>query len=240
MVTRFAVHMHTLSSHSSYGFRTLFLTALSIIVLFDVSVAKDLEIIDYPILTTNRLELTRKYAKRHYDMDTYLIKKPKMIVIHYTAVPSLEQTLTVFKPDYVPSHRSKLATYGEVNVGTHFVVGFKGEIYSLIPTTVMARHVIGFNHVALGIENVSGNEAGLTDAQLEANAQLIAYLTMKHPSIKYMIGHLEYMNKRYPHAHLYKAKDPFYQPYVKIDPGTTFMRRLRKLLKEKYDIVLEK
>lgn len=210
-----------------------------VIGFLDTVVAEEFTIHDYPILTEKRLELTRKYAQRHYGMDTYLLHQPQIIVIHYTAVPSLEQTLEVFRPDYIPAHRSKLATYGEVNVGAHYVVDFKGTVYSLIPTTVMARHVIGYNHVSIGIENVSGTETGLTDSQLEMNAKLVAYLVKKHPSIKYLIGHLEYMNQTYPHYKLYLAKDPFYDPYVKIDPGLTFMRKLRHILKTDYGIELE-
>jgi len=43
-----------------------------------------------------------------------------------------------------------------------------------MPETWMARHAIGFNHVAIGIENVGdGARWPLTDAQADADAALV-------------------------------------------------------------------
>lgn len=53
-----------------------------------------------------------------------------------------------------------------------------GSIYQLMPEKWMARHVIGLNHYAIGIENVGGinGKDDLTDAQARANAFLVCYL----------------------------------------------------------------
>jgi N-acetyl-anhydromuramyl-L-alanine amidase AmpD len=193
---------------------------------------------DYPILSKNRIELTKKYAKRHYNMDTYLLRTPKIIVIHYTALPTLRMSLGAFKADTLPSHRTKLSPYGKLNVGTHFVITRDGIVYSLLPTTVMGRHTMGYNHVAIGIENVGTNEHDLTDQQVNTNAALIAFLMAKHPPIKYVIGHQDYMNQSMPHFTYYLRKDKSYSPMIKIDPGWGFMRKVTEQLKEEYDITL--
>ena len=65
-----------------------------------------------------------------------------------------------------------------------------------MPETWMARHVIGLNHYAIGIENIGGIDGkdDLTEAQVKANAFLVCFLKNKYPEIKYVIGHNEYLN----------------------------------------------
>ena len=92
----------------------------------------------------------------------------------------------------------------------------------------MARHVIGLNHCAIGIENVGPNEVGeLTASQLTANVSLINYLRKKY-SIAYVIGHYEYDD--FIGHPLWLEKDANYRT-EKVDPGEKFM----KLLREKLD-----
>ena len=52
----------------------------------------------------------------------------------------------------------------------------------------MARHVIGLNHCAIGIENVGGTiDTPLTKKQLKANIKLVNYLKQQYPKIDYSI-----------------------------------------------------
>ena len=116
------------------------------------------------------------------------------------------------------------------------------EVYapepSLLPTTLMGRHAVGFNYTAIGIENVGSDENQLTLKQAHSNAKLINYLIEKHPSIYYLVGHMEYMNQTLPHFPLYKAHDLSYEAPIKMDPGWTFMKKLRSLLKQDYNLTL--
>ena len=173
-------------------------------------------------------------------MDHANLINPKIIVIHHTAIATVKQTLNAFDRVTIPSVRDKLAAYGAVNVGVHYVVSREGQIYALLPTTLMGRHTIGFNHTAIGIENVALDHSRLTDEQIKANAMLIDMLTKRHSSIEYLIGHMEYMNQTYPHFKHYRAKDLDYEPTVKIDPGFTFMENLRKCLLRDNNLVLKK
>ncbi|OHD54205.1 MAG: hypothetical protein A2Y33_12940 [Spirochaetes bacterium GWF1_51_8] len=194
---------------------------------------------DYPIVTAERLELTKQYCKDHYGMDTYELKDPKMIVVHSTEMSSLKDSLGCFKPAKMGDDRPYLQAFGAVNVGIHFVIDKTGKIYTLLPLNIVARHTIGFNYTAIGIENVGKKNVDLTAAQIEANAHLIAWLAEQFPSVEYMIGHYEYTNKKLPHYALYIENVTNYKFTQKTDPGKYFMTELRKLLKKKYNLELK-
>jgi len=89
----------------------------------------------------------------------------------------------------------------------------------------MARHVIGLNHTAIGVENVGGTEEKpLTDAQLQSNIALVKYLAKKY-NIEYLIGHYEYTD--FEDHPLWLEKDDGYRT-KKTDPGEDFMRKVRQ------------
>jgi len=191
------------------------------------------------VLTKKKLDLTVKYNKKNYGFSSYRLDSPRIIVVHYTAIDRLDATLNLFKKDLIASSRDYIKDFSSLNVGIHYVVDKDGHIYSLHPDTVVARHLIGFNHVSLGIENIAADSTGLTKAQIESNAKLIAYLSKKYPTIRYLIGHHEYNDKKLPHYKYFKSLNPAYKPYGKIDPGDAYMRKLRNRLAAD-GVVLEK
>ncbi len=95
-----------------------------------------------------------------------------------------------------------------------------------MPSNWMARHVIGLNNIAIGIENVGGihKQLELTEAQVNANAVLIRMLVKQYPTIHYLIGHYEYL--KFKNSPLWEEKDSAYFT-KKIDPGDSFMHRVR-------------
>ena len=125
---------------------------------------------------------------------------------------------------WVPGEAIK--SYEITGVPTAFLIDRDGTIFRLLPETTFARHVIGLNYLAIGIENIGSDNMPLTKAQLEANEKLIRYLKRKYP-IDYVIGHHEY--QRFQKTELWKETDPNYRT-VKSDPGDAFMIRLRKKL----------
>ncbi|MBZ0111221.1 MAG: N-acetylmuramoyl-L-alanine amidase [Thermoanaerobaculia bacterium] len=165
---------------------------------------------------------------------------PRIVVVHYTAIPTLEGTLFAFAEPIIGPDREVIRRNGRLNVGIHFVVDLDGTIYRLYPETVMSRHVIGLNHVAIGIENVGDADLGstrhgstpLTDAQLAANVKLIRYLAAKYSTLDYVIGHSEYTDLEDPthpaHDLFYEAREDYRTE--KSDPGRRFLRRLRRAL----------
>lgn len=184
------------------------------------------EIIDLPItFNEQRIELTKDYLKERYNLiqDDPTID-PKMIVVHWTAIPTADQTFQAFDPVELPGARESIAGASRLNVSSQFLVDVDGTIFQLMPENWMARHVIGLNHCAIGIENVGPQENGeLTEAQLAANIWLIRHLQKKYP-IEYVIGHYEYTD--FEDHPLWLEVDDGYRT-EKVDPGEKFMRDLR-------------
>lgn len=190
------------------------------------------KIIDRPIdFGEERRRLSLEYMNERYGMDRREpLITPKMIVLHWTAIPSLEASFRAFKDPQLPKSRKAISGAGALNVSAHFLVDRDGSIYRLMPENVMARHVIGLNHIALGVENVGGTgETPLTRAQLRANIWLVNYLSRKY-EIDYVIGHHEYTNFE---GHEYwLEKDDGYRTQ-KSDPGNAFMEKLRKATRKR-------
>ncbi len=183
-------------------------------------------IIDLPIQwDSNRHDLSLEYIRAHHELiwdkpETV----PRMIVIHWTAAPTLQSSFNGFDPVVLPG-RNNLQGAGRLNVSAHYLVDREGTIYQLMPETRFARHVIGLNYCAIGIENVGGGDQyPLTKAQFTANLALSKYLLDKYPAIRYVIGHHE--SPRFKEHPFYRESDPDYVTR-KSDPGDDFILRLR-------------
>jgi N-acetyl-anhydromuramyl-L-alanine amidase AmpD len=185
------------------------------------------KIVDRPIVfNAEREQLTKEYLTDRYGIENPTISiVPKMIVLHWTAIPTLEGSFDAFNAPTIPNWRTMVQNASSLNVSSHFLVAQDGTIYQLMPETVMGRHVIGLNHCAIGIENVGGTEeTPLTKAQLQANIWLVNYLSNKF-DIDYLIGHYEY--PLFEGHELWLEKDAEYRT-EKTDPGEEFMANVRK------------
>ncbi|EKB47697.1 N-acetylmuramoyl-L-alanine amidase [Cecembia lonarensis] len=194
-----------------------------------VAAGQTFRIFEKPILfNEERTQLSLEYLKNRHgiEKETATIT-PQMVVVHWTAVSTLESTFDVFNPVHLGG-RPELTAASNLNVSAHFLVDRDGVIFRLLPDTTFARHTIGLNYMAIGIENIGGPDAPLTRAQLKANAELIRYLQKKYP-ITYVIGHHEYY--AFQGTPLWKETDPDYITQ-KQDPGDRFMKRLRKRLRD--------
>lgn len=179
-----------------------------------------------------RVELTKEYIKEHYGLHVKDIKiTPKIIVVHHTAIDDYKDSLSRFTSESLPNDRPDIKSGGAVNVSAHFMVERDGTIHQLMPLDFMARHVIGLNYNAIGIENVGGENSSdnLSKEQLKANIELANYLKEKFPSIEYMIGHYEY--RCFESTPLWLEKDKGYRTQ-KDDPSVRFMNELRKNVKD--------
>jgi len=185
------------------------------------------KIIDRPIVfDKEREDLTLEYLSKRYGLEQEIPSiVPKMIVLHWTAIPSLQKSFEAFEKSTLPNWRPELIDRSGLNVSSQFLVDQDGTIYRLMSETTMARHVIGLNHAAIGIENVGGTkDTPLTRAQLESNIWLVKYLTKKY-KIQYLIGHYEYTNfEGHP---LWLEKDDGYRT-KKTDPGKDFLNKVKK------------
>ncbi len=187
-------------------------------------------VIEKPIVfDEQRVQLTKEYLQNRYGIqaDTITIE-PKMIVLHHTVIPTFEKTFEAFNSPTLPNWRPDIENVSGLNVSSQFVVDRDGSIYQLMPETYMARHVIGLNHCAIGVENVGGTpEYPLTKAQVQANIKLVNYLAEKY-NIEYLIGHHEYT--AFEGHELWLEVDEGYRT-KKTDPGDEFMKKVRKATK---------
>lgn len=201
---------------------TLF--CISMLLFYACGTSKKIE--DKPItFDEERIQLTKDYLSTRYglEQDNPTIV-PRMIVLHWTEIPTLQQSFDAFYKSELPN-RPEIASASGLNVSSQFLVDLDGTIYRLMPETTMARHVIGLNHAAIGIENVGGTEGvPLTKAQIKSNIWLVTYLSEKYP-IEYLIGHYEYTN--FEGHDLWLEKDDGYRT-EKVDPGEDFMNAVKK------------
>ena len=192
------------------------------------------------IFNDERLRLTASYCLTHYGSESAELREPQLIVVHYTAFATRDEAFRFFAPPRLDRvSRRDIKGGGAVNVSSHYLVDRDGSILQLAPDNVVCRHTIGFNHTAIGIENVGRNAAELTEAQASADADLIGRLVARHPSIAYLIGHHEYRKRDLPHYRLFREDDRSYRFTDKVDPGPAFMARVRGLLRERHGIVLK-
>lgn len=188
------------------------------------SFAQTSEIIQKPIIwNAEREQLSLDYLKkRHGIVQQKAIIKPTMVVVHWTANNSVQATFNTFNPVLLPG-RPELRKASALNVSSQYVIDRDGTIYQFLPDTVFARHTIGLNYCAIGIENIGGDKYPLTEKQLKANEKLIRYLKSKYP-IDFVIGHHEY--RAFRKTKYWKETDPDYFT-SKSDPGDAFMLKLR-------------
>jgi len=97
---------------------------------------------------TRKVE-TADYAERHYGTRTSRLR-PTMIVLHYSESDTYASVRSQFAAD--------LPNRGETpGTCAHYVVDQDGTIHELVPPTLVCRHTVGLNHVAIGIEFVQSS-----------------------------------------------------------------------------------
>lgn len=192
---------------------------------------QEIKIIDKPITYDSvRVRLSIEYLKERHGIiqNTHTIQ-PKMIVLHWTAAKTFSSTFNAFNTSKLPNgDRKDIAVVSSLNTSSQYLIDRDGTIYRLMPDNYFARHVIGLNYCAIGVENVGSADFPLTDAQLKANEELVRYLSKKY-KIEYLIGHYEYI--KFKGTSLWKETNPKYQT-VKNDPGTNFMQKIRNRVED--------
>jgi hypothetical protein len=167
----------------------------------------------------------RAYARRHYGLDTARLRDPKVIVEHFTASSTLAPAYDTFA-----ANRPDVELHELPGVCAHFIVDGEGTIHQLVPLRLMCRHVIGLNHVAIGIEHV-----GLSDAQvmgrqrqLRASLALTRWLRERFAiRTRDVIGHAESLSSPYHRERVARLRRRTHADFA---PAT--MRRYRRLLGE--------
>jgi beta-N-acetylhexosaminidase len=137
----------------------------------------------------------RGYAIRHYGIHTFLLRKPKVIVEHFTETSGFSSVWNTFADDVPDVELHELP-----QVCAHFVIDRDGTIYELVPPNIMCRHTVGLNWTAIGIEHV-----GMSDAQvmgdrreLRSSLALTRWLQQRYGILtRNVIGHAESLSSPY-------------------------------------------
>jgi beta-N-acetylhexosaminidase len=140
------------------------------------------------------------YAGKHYGIHSWRLH-PKVIVEHYTGSDSFAGAWNAFAANTPDGELGGLP--GDC---AHFIVDRDGTIYQLVRLSVMCRHTVGLNYVAIGIEHVGTSDAEILHdpAQLLSSLELSAWLVGRlHIRIRNVIGHSESLRSPY-HRELYK------------------------------------
>jgi N-acetylmuramoyl-L-alanine amidase len=129
------------------------------------------------------------YARRHYGIDDYRLRDPKVIVQHYTVSDTFEPVYNTFAPNRPDAELGELP-----GVCAHYVIDRDGTIYQLVPTRIMCRHTVGLNWTAIGIEHVGRSDAQVmgNPRQMAASLRLTRMLQGRHGiGTRNVIGHNE-------------------------------------------------
>lgn len=147
---------------------------------------------DHLTFGAERRAETAAYAERHYGTRTWRLD-PSVIVLHYTESDTYASARSLFEAD-LPNRGERPGTCA------HYVIDQDGTIHELVPPTVMCRHTVGLNHLAIGIEFVqssSGHDPRWAvqqvlrrRAQLAAGVALVEDLQRRFPiADSDVIGH---------------------------------------------------
>lgn len=166
------------------------------------------------------------YSKRHYGAYKWRLAAPKLIVEHYAVAGSIGAIYNTFaanRPD---------VEYGELpGVCSHFAVGADGTIAKFVRTDVRCRHVVGLNHVAIGIEHVGFSDGDVLNrpAQLQASLALTDWLRCRFGiPVKGVIGHNESLGSPF-----YRELDPRFRGRTHGDFRPAAMRAYRGELRSR-------
>jgi beta-N-acetylhexosaminidase len=141
------------------------------------------------------------YSKDHYGQYKWRLNNPKLIVEHYAEAGSVSSIFNTFAPD-----RPDVEFHQLPGVCSHFAVSATGGIYKFVPVSIRCRHVVGLNHVAIGIEHVGFSDQDILNrpAQLNASLQLTQWLRCRFGlPVEQVIGHNESLSSPF-----YKELDP--------------------------------
>ena len=166
------------------------------------------------------------YSRRHYG-DATVVLHPRVIVLHYTAGGTWRSAWSLFQSD-VPNVGEKPGTVA------HFIIDKRGGIHQLLRLDIRGRHVIGLNHVAIGIEFVQAAGSGDAwatgqilhrSAQIDAGLALVRWLRARyHIPMSNVIGH-----GMANHSPLFRDREGWTNDHA--DWQAPAVRRFRRLLR---------
>lgn len=164
------------------------------------------------------------YSKRHYGRGDWRLRRVELVVEHMAVAPSVRAVYDTFAAN-APD-----VEFGELpGVCSHYLIGSGGRIFRLVPLSTRCRHVVGLNHLSIGIEHV-GNTPGdvlRNPRQLQASLRLSRWLRCRFGlGVGRTIGHAESLGSPF-----YKELVPAFRGRTHGDWRHGFMNRYRARLR---------
>jgi N-acetylmuramoyl-L-alanine amidase len=163
---------------------------LALITAVLAAAAPQPTIVQKPIpFPKERKQQMAAYSRRHYGIDSYRLREPKVIVQHYTVTSTFQQTYNTFAPNRPDPELKELP-----GTCAHYVIDRDGTIYQLVPRSIMCRHTVGLNYTSFGIEHVGMSDGDVmgNKRQLAASLRLTRWLQCRYGiEKKHVIGHSE-------------------------------------------------
>jgi N-acetylmuramoyl-L-alanine amidase len=173
-----------------------------------------------------RKEEMRGYAMRHYGIDDYRLRRPRVIVQHYTVTDSFEPVYNYFATDAPDPELHELP-----GVCAHYVIDRDGTIYQLVSTRIMCRHTVGLNWTAIGIEHVGRSDGQVLGnrRQLAASLRLTRMLQGRYGiSTRNVIGHNENRSSRFHRERVPRLRTQTHGDFARAAMNV-YRRRLERL-----------
>jgi beta-N-acetylhexosaminidase len=164
------------------------------------------------------------YARRHYGIDDYRLRNPRVIVLHLTDGETTRPVYEEFARDRPDPELGELP-----GLCAHFLIDPRGRIFQLVSLRLMCRHTVGLNYVSIGIEHVGTRESEVfaRRRQLVASLRLVRWLQRRYRiATRNVIGHNESLRSPY---HRERVKSLRSQTHG--DFPLRFASRYRRLLR---------
>ena len=166
----------------------------------------------------------RRYARRHYGIDSYRLRTPHVIVLHLSVTDTARQVFNTFAPNHPDPELGELP-----NVCSHYVIGKDGRVFQLVSLRVMCRHTVGLNYTAVGIEHVGRSETRVfgNRRQLRASLALVRWLQDRYGiRTRDVIGHNESLRSPFHHERVRSLQHQTHGDFPR-----RFARRYRAMLR---------
>lgn len=154
----------------------------------------------------------RAYSVRHYGLDRWQLRAPKVIVEHVAVTSSLDAIWSTFAPN-----RADRELREKPGVCAHFAIGGDGRIEQLVPLGTMCRHTVGLNYTAIGIEHTGFSDADVLHnrRQLTASWRLTAWLRCRFEIRRSdVIGHNENRSSPYHRERVARLKNQTHDDFT--------------------------
>ena len=153
-------------------------------------------IVQRPIpFSAARKRQMRTYSRRHYGTAEHRLRRPKVIVQHFTVSDTFGSVFNTFARNAPDPELRELP-----GVCSHYVIDKDGTIYQLVSTEIRCRHTVGLNWTAIGIEHVGRSDGQIMGnrRQLRSSLRLTRFLQSRYRiQTRNVIGHNESLSSPY-------------------------------------------